>query len=84
MSNLPHHCPRCPSRWSGYNTAHCSVCHRTFTGVNTFDKHRVRGKCVDPEAVVNKKGERVLALTNREYPCWGVAGEKPPFWEEGG
>lgn len=25
--------------------AHCSVCHRTFTTLGTFDQHRTRGNC---------------------------------------
>lgn len=25
--------------------AHCSVCHRSFTGVTWFDLHRVGGTC---------------------------------------
>ncbi len=28
--------------------AHCSVCHRTFSGVWGFDKHRRNGVCLDP------------------------------------
>lgn len=82
LTALPHHCPRCPVRWSGANTGHCGACHRTFTGVIAFDKHRVRGKCVNPETILNQKGERVLALTSRAYLCWGAAGDKPSFWEE--
>lgn len=25
--------------------AHCTVCHRTFSGVGHFDTHRVNGRC---------------------------------------
>jgi hypothetical protein len=28
--------------------AHCSVCHRTFSGVGPFDQHRRDGRCIDP------------------------------------
>jgi hypothetical protein len=28
--------------------AHCTVCHGTFSGVHTFDRHRVNGECLDP------------------------------------
>lgn len=31
--------------------AHCSVCHRTFSGVWGFDQHRKDGKCLDPVTV---------------------------------
>lgn len=68
-------------------TAHCAACHRTFTGVQAFDKHRAGGHdtkrgryCVDPETLLTKKGERVLVLTDRAYPCWGAGGDKPEFW----
>jgi hypothetical protein len=52
----PHGC-RCGERWSGLNIAHCAAsgCHRTFTGVTAFDKHRAgnkrgakRGECSNP------------------------------------
>jgi hypothetical protein len=85
MTALPHHCPRCPARWGGANTSHCAACHRTFTGVQSFDKHRggshvKKRYCVDPETILNQKGERVLELSKRAYPCWGAAGDKPDFW----
>lgn len=28
--------------------AHCSVCHRTFGTVTSFDRHRRGGACLDP------------------------------------
>ena len=71
MSNHPHHCAKCPSRWAGANTAHCTACHLTFTGLTAFDKHRTgshsdrRGRfCLAPEVVG-------LVLTSRLYPCYG-------------
>lgn len=84
---LPHHCPRCPGRWSGANTCHCSVCHITFSGYTAFDKHRAgshaKGRyCLDPEAELDEEGEKVFRLTSRAYPCWGLAGEKPEFWSD--
>lgn len=45
-------CSGCPERWTGRSVAHCAACHRTFSGVSAFDRHRsVRGDhgaCVDP------------------------------------
>lgn len=81
---LPHSC-RCGARWGGLATAHCSACHITFTGLAAFDAHRqgshAKGRyCVDPETILNQKGERVLALSSRAYPCWGLAGDKPDYW----
>jgi hypothetical protein len=34
---------------TGLRQAHCGVCHRTFTGISTFDQHRRAGVCVRPE-----------------------------------
>ena len=49
----PAACGGCDARWTGQRTAHCSGCHRTFSGVELFDRHRSadgpRGHCVDPE-----------------------------------
>lgn len=38
----------CPDLRERRSYAHCSVCHRTFTGVRNFDMHRRVGTCVDP------------------------------------
>lgn len=43
-----HRCGKCPARWGGANTAHCSGCHRTFGGVSGFDAHHRDGECADP------------------------------------
>lgn len=71
-------CPRCDAAWTGLATAHCSACHRTFTTVSAFDKHRdgshSRGTrhCVDPETVG-------LVQAARPYPCWAHPGSNPRF-----
>lgn len=66
---LPHHCPRCPSRWNGANTSHCTSCHITFAGVSAFDAHRdgtaSHRVCLPPE----RAG---LVLADRSYPCWAL------------
>lgn len=33
-------CSGCPARWTGHRTAHCGNCHRSFSTVGNFDKHR--------------------------------------------
>lgn len=52
------------ANWTGDGRAHCGGCHRTFSGVTTFDQHRSqtgeRGTCLDPETVVGKAGDRLL------------------------
>jgi len=62
--DLPHGCGRGESRWSGYNTAHCATCHKTFAGVGAFDYHRNGGACRDPQTAG-------MHLTDgRAYECW--------------
>lgn len=41
---------RCPIG-SGLKTAHCTVCHNTFTTPGNFDRHRRGGQCLAPENV---------------------------------
>lgn len=59
----------CHAEFSGLKTAHCSVCHETFTTVNAFDMHRKGSHakntrhCVSPSSVG-------LVKANRAYPCW--------------
>lgn len=55
--------------------AHCGACHRTFSRVSNFDRHRVGGECVEPESVG-------LVLTN------GLFRQLPPAvalrnWQSG-
>jgi hypothetical protein len=64
----PHGC-RCGTRWTGLNICHCAAtgCHRTFTGITAFDKHRggtkrgeKAGECSDPlnvGLVLNDRGQ---------------------------
>lgn len=47
-------CRGCPATWTGLGRAHCSAphCHRTFTSVTGFDRHRRRdGSCHHPANV---------------------------------
>ena len=41
-------CGGCAARWTALGIAHCGACHRTFGGLAGFDRHRLRGACVDP------------------------------------
>lgn len=41
-------CGGCQGTWTGTAKAHCSGCHRTFSGISAFDAHRVRSSCADP------------------------------------
>ena len=41
---------QCGTSWTGYEACHCAGCHHTFAGERAFVKHRVRGRCQDPES----------------------------------
>lgn len=60
----PNACTKCQKRWGGMNTAHCSACHRTFTGITAFDAHRKGGTCSDPTTIG-------LVENGRDYECFG-------------
>lgn len=66
---LPHG-HSCGARWSGANTSHCGACHRTFSSVGTFDRHRRGGACLDPAGV------GMSLLTGRAYEVWGFPVER--------
>jgi hypothetical protein len=48
---------RCGARWhqAGNRTGHCAACHRTFSGLSTFDEHqRIEDGitvCLDPATI---------------------------------
>lgn len=77
-------CGGCSNRWTGNQRAHCAAagCHRTFSSITSFDRHRSRrgehGSCLHPESV---------GLVERG----GVWGMPPPdptkvdlsFWSKG-
>jgi len=63
-------CSGCTSEWTGLGRAHCAAkgCHRTFSGVSAFDRHRdpnagEHGACLDPVSV---------GLVEREGGLWGA------------
>ena len=74
-----HACGRCENIWGGLNTAHCSGCHRTFTGLTAFDRHRdgshAKGTrhCVDPSTLG-------LVDAGRAYPRWGYPSDPDGYW----
>ena len=56
-------CGGCDSTWTGTAACHCSGCHRTFSGVGLFDKHRSAvgeyGACIDPATITDKHDQPV-------------------------
>ena len=67
------YCPRCPNWWTGMRSGHCTACHRSFTSIAAFDKHRAgshsdgQRHCVDPESVG-------LVPADRAWPGWSLPG----------
>lgn len=62
-------CSKCPTRWSGTQTCHCSGCHLTFTGLTAFDKHRKNFTCQSPQdvgLVQHRRGGDAF-----KYEAWG-------------
>ena len=62
---------QCGARWTGTSKCHCSAagCHRLFSSINTFDRHRVNGQCVDPETIMVKPRDgspKRRAMVNRD------------------
>jgi hypothetical protein len=56
--------------------AHCSVCHRTFSGVTGFDRHRKNGQCLEPSALGMTEVNRVWrALGKPAAKSWGGSTE---------
>lgn len=55
---------------SGSRQSHCSVCHRTFAGLRTFDDHRRAGTCADPTS---------LGMSDRQG-IWGNWGTNAGGW----
>lgn len=60
-------CSGCSTVWTAAGAAHCSGpgCHRTFSSVGLFDKHRSQygehGRCLDPETITHARtGERLM------------------------
>lgn len=67
-------CRQCGKVWGG-EACHCTVCCRTFSTENNFDRHR-RGEfwpvnerhCKDPAEI------GLVLLASRAYECWGQPG----------
>lgn len=73
---MPASC-RCGREWTGLSQAHCPTCHRHFSTVANFDRHRPGSTgCQYPADVLNRKGEPVFKATvNRFGTTWVGAGE---------
>jgi hypothetical protein len=59
-------CSGCDAVWTGSAAAHCSGCHRSFSGATLFDRHRSvageRGRCTDPATLARPDGQPICEL----------------------
>lgn len=54
-------CTDCGRTWTGYNQAHCRLCHAHFSTVSHFDRHQPSyDGCKNPAELTNKHGVAVL------------------------
>jgi hypothetical protein len=77
---------RCGARWhqAGNRTGHCAACHRTFSGITTFDAHQRmadgRSICLDPSDLTIKAtgGPRFKTFIDTEgAEVWRSAADRP-------
>lgn len=69
-------CGGCDRVWTGIAEAHCTTCHRHFTGITAFDEHRGGPdddrRCADPAMLVDGRGDPKLSERLRASgPVWG-------------
>lgn len=62
-------CSGCDNWWTGLNSAHCSACHTTFTGIGGFDMHRRDYQCLQHATIG-------LIPADREWEGW----QRPGTW----
>jgi len=62
-------CNGCAHRWTGLSACHCPACHRTFTGIGAFDRHRCAGACQPPANV------GLVRIRRGRWQGWGQPGE---------
>ena len=82
-------CGGCTVRWhqAGNRTGHCSQCHRTFSGVTTFDAHQHMGDgdviCLDPALILRKHKDGTTSLRFKTFvdsegaTVWRSAEDRP-------
>lgn len=63
----PHGCGRCPARWGGFKTCHCSACHETFSTARNFDAHQTVNGCRNPEESGLKIGSRGIWVQEGDF-----------------
>lgn len=61
-------CGGCDAVWTAPGACHCAGCHRTFSGLGLFDRHRTgygeHGRCHDPATLTDRSGAPVGEFRN--------------------
>jgi len=63
-------CGGCDHKWSGLLIAHCDACHKTFTTIKTFDRHRDSGMCRNPKFARRTDGKPLFKRSTRGRDTW--------------
>lgn len=74
-------CQRCGKSWGGHKPEHCAVCHETFSGTTSGDKHRTgkheisvgpdRRRCRDRDELAQ------IGLVLDVKGIWRMPGDRP-------
>ena len=70
-------CLGCEAFWTGFSTCHCSGCHTTYIDERAFSRHRVRGRCHDPES------RGLVKITRAHWTGWGWPKQRDRFERKG-
>ena len=63
----------CGAEWGGHQACHCGECHRTFSSLTWFDRHRRGGTCTDPAGLGMRLNKRECWTGSAEWPRRAVA-----------
>lgn len=77
-------CGKCGRKWMGLAEAHCPTCHRHFSTVSNFDKHRPNGLCVEPLALEDRHGVKKFKIHHGPWGDVYVGGKERPDLESEG
>lgn len=72
-------CGGCSNTWTGIKVCHCAGCHRTFSVLSWFDRHRTRGKCLNPASITVSEEDTRPAMKLDAHGKWVGALANPLY-----
>jgi hypothetical protein len=75
-------CANCGEEWTGLAVAHCPTCHRTFTTVSAFDKHRTGSHTDDTRHCLDPATAGLIKVTRPTWTGWGHPGQDTRWDDE--